>query len=534
MRRAPEFAFDVASHDAAWLNNRLEKFGATFRGTRHALALYLDTPDGAIAKLGLGFGLRQQDKMTLARGPRRAPALGARRWMRFVEELSPAPHMHDVLECCLQRDAVREALALSVACAIEETLFAVQFGGAWLEIRVDRCEIAASSQKFVVTTARFHQISGGLTDFLQAVREIAGVPHLRLCAEPMLVRARRRLYADGERPIGAFAPRLGRAMDMREAFQTVAQACFDQFLLNEAAIRIAREVEAVHQCRVALRRMRTALRLFRLPTGKAIEGSRAHSWRHDFKAISTLLRDARDLDVLLDEQAQPLVSKSPPVNAPPAASAALLNEIKARREGAYDRLLAALSGPQANGFYLDFALWIGAGDFGAAADWNEPLVAFLQRRLSKTTRNLLKRGDEIETDSEEERHRTRIAAKNLRYSAEFFECLTAPKTVHKRFKIFIAALKEIQEILGAYNDQIVARQFFTALAQEPGTHDAEDRAAVQASALALAHSAALVQQEEFLRKARRAFHSLGDAKPFWTKITEAPKPRGQRDASKAK
>lgn len=516
MRRPPEFAFDVASHDDAWLNNRLKKFGATCRGTRHAVSLYLDTPDGAVAKLGFGFGLRQQDKMTLAR-QRRAPAAGARRWIRFVEELSPAPRMHDALEACLQSDAVREALALSVSCATEETLFAVQFAGAWLEIRVDRSEIAASGQKCVVTTARFHQISGGLADFLHAVREIAGVPQLRLCAEPTLARARQRLHADGGRHIGAFAPRLGRAMDMREAFQTIAQACFDQFLLNEASIRIARDVEAVHQCRVAFRRLRTALRLFRLKAGKVAEDS----WRRDFKEISALLSDARDLDVLLDEQTQPPLLKSPLLDSAPGGSAALLDEIKARRDNAYDRLVETLCGPQANGFYLDLALWIGAGDFGAPASWSESLVAFLQRRLSKTTRNLLERGEDIETDSEEQRHRTRIAAKNLRYSAEFFESLTSHKTVHKRFKIFIAALKEIQEILGAHNDQIVARQFFTALAQEPHARDPEDRMAVRASALTLAESTAVVPQEEFLRKARRVFHSLADAKPFWTKITEA-------------
>src|ERR1039458_4549466 len=34
MRRGPEFAFDFASQDDAWLRSSLEKFGATYLGAR--------------------------------------------------------------------------------------------------------------------------------------------------------------------------------------------------------------------------------------------------------------------------------------------------------------------------------------------------------------------------------------------------------------------------------------------------------------------------------------------------------------------
>ncbi len=451
MRKAPEFAFDFASQDDAWLRSGLEKFGATCLGARRSHSLYLDTPDGTISKLGFGIGLRQQDKMTLARAPRRGPASSRARWTHFVEDLSHAPRARDELKACLQQDAVREALVLSLSREAEETFFALQFAGAWLEICVDKSKILAAGQEFFIATARFRYLSGSLNDFLHAVREIADLPRLRLCADPTLVRAHRRFQADRGRYVGAFSPRLGRAMDMREAFQTIARACFDQFLLNEASVRDARDMEAVHQCRVALRRLRTALRLFRLRAGERAE----ESWRRDLKEFSALLREARDLDVLLGERTRPLL-----IEASRGDSAALLNEIRTRRENVYDRLVETLHEPRAAGFYLDLALWIEAGDFHAAETWDELLVAFVQRRLSKAAQKLLERGDEIETDNEERRHRTRIAAKNLRYGAEFFEALASPKTARKRFKIFVAALKEIQEILGEHNDQIVARRFF--------------------------------------------------------------------------
>lgn len=517
MRRAPEFAFEIAAHDCTWLRNRLESLGASCLGSRQSRSLYLDTPDGAIAKLGFGLCLQRQDKVGLSQPARRTPVSSRARWIRVIEDLSPAPRGREELDECLQKDAVREGLELLVSRSSLETLFAWEFADAGLEICLDRSIMASAGQEFILATARLRQLSGSPIDFLRGVREIADPVKLRLCVEPIAVRARRRLQSGKLRPVGAYAPRLGRAMDQQQVFQTIAQACFNQYLFNEISVRDGRDVEAVHQCRVAFRRLRTALRLFRLKAGDAREAA----WRHELKDFSALLRDARDLDVLLAERLQPLVSTS-------GAAAALVNEIKFRRESAYDRLVEALQGERASRFYLELMLWIAACDVGATDESRQTPVAFLQKRLSKLTENLIERGEKLETDSEDERHQTRIAAKNLRYSAEFFESLLTGKVARKRFKGFIEALKEIQEVLGVHNDQIVACRYFATLAQDLrnqdlGAKDPNGRAELIDKALALAEPAAIMPQDEFLRLARRAFRSLKEAKPFWAKLLDTAK-----------
>jgi triphosphatase len=515
MRFAREFAFDLGAHDDAWLMTKLAAFGAIRKGSVRSRMLYLDTPEGTIARLGLGLGLQQRDPMVAAAQPRRRGVAGRKRWTRFVEALAPTPQPRAQLEAHLRDDATREALALAATCESNETLYSLQFGASALELRYDRSEICAADRDCVVATVTLRHVAGDVSDFAAAVRAIATSAELLLCAEAAMTRAWRHFGMDAQHHVGASSPRLGRAMDVGVAFKTIARTCFDQFLRNETAVRELRDLEAVHQCRVALRRLRAALRLFKLNAGN----DAGNGWRQDLKYFSALLRDARDLDVLISEQIEPRLAVTAVTG-----SNVLLNDLERRRHAAYGKLVEALKGAEAKRFYLEVALWIEAGDFGAPHLWSQTLVAFVHKRLSKQTRKLLLRGKRIEEDNEHERHRTRIAAKNLRYSAEFFECLLSGKTPRRRFTDFISALKKIQEILGNYQDQTIAGQVLARLADEPHGCDAELQATLTQAAQNLTLSASAVPEADFLRKANHAFKRLADAKPFWVKFDEGSSP----------
>lgn len=507
MHLVHEFAFDFAPSDEDWLRTRLQGFGATERGSARLRTLFVDTPDGLIAKLGFALGLRRRLNSTSARASLRARPSSPARWTRFIENLAPSPR-HDKLDAALQTLDVREALALVVTSDSVETFFDLRFGSAMVDIRIELSHSATAGGALGVATATFRHASGGVGDFLRAVGTIADPAKLRLSAEAAMIRARRRLGLNCRCHVGAFAPRLGRAMDKRQAFREVAWACVDQFLLNEGFVRDGGDVEAVHQCRVALRRLRTALKLFKIRT----EDEAAQKWRHERRAISALLRDVRDLDVLTENVAQDSTTLSAD------AAHALVGELKLRRKEACAKLGATLESEAAKRFYLELALWIEAGDFGDAKTWQESFVAFVNKRLAKATERLRERGEKLAEGSDEERHRTRIAAKNLRYGAEFLEGLLSHKSAHKRYDAFLAALKDIQEILGDHNDEIVARQFFTGLAERPHTADPVARAAVVEAAQAVAGATDETPQINFLDEAERAFRDLADVKPFWAKM----------------
>lgn len=81
-----------------------------------------------------------------------------------------------------------------------------------------------------------------------------------------------------------------------EAFRTIALACLEHFQRNEAGLLAGGEAEFIHQARVALRRLRSALKLFApvLPTD--FIAAYGQSWR-----TSPAPGEARDWDVFREE-----------------------------------------------------------------------------------------------------------------------------------------------------------------------------------------------------------------------------------------
>ena len=120
--------------------------------------------------------------------------------------------------------------------------------------------------------------------------------------------------------------------------------------------------------------------------------------------------------------------------------------------------------------------------------------------LARRHRKLLERGAALAHASDQERHAARIAAKRLRYAAEFF----APLFARRRAGAYVEALAELQDVLGQCNDAASGSAHAAELA---GTTDATLAATIRG--WAAAHGAALAPG---LAKAWRRFES---AKPFW-------------------
>nr|WP_318030353.1 CHAD domain-containing protein [Rhizobium ruizarguesonis] len=79
------------------------------------------------------------------------------------------------------------------------------------------------------------------------------------------------------------------------AFREIAASCFRQFRLNEEILRQRRNSEALHQARVALRRLRSAFSLFR----PLLMGDEPKRIQEELRWLAGVLGEARNLDVLL-------------------------------------------------------------------------------------------------------------------------------------------------------------------------------------------------------------------------------------------
>jgi len=211
---------------------------------------------------------------------------------------------------------------------------------------------------------------------------------------------------------------------------------------HEAGVRIGEDPEAVHQARVATRRLRSTLRTF----SSLLDSEWTDRLRDELKWLADLLGAVRDTDVLLERFSEHLAAL-------PAADAKLgprlLAGLVEQRDSARRRLLQAMASDRYAVLLDDLVAATAApallpGGDRPAAEVMPPLVAKPWKKLRKEVR---KAGDD---PADEQLHHLRIRAKRARYAAEAVE-----PVIGSPAEDFADAMADIQSILGDHQDAVV-------------------------------------------------------------------------------
>jgi CHAD domain-containing protein len=250
------------------------------------------------------------------------------------------------------------------------------------------------------------------------------------------------------RPLRLGAPAIPRDATVAEAFSAIVSHLTLAMLANAPAAHLGETPEGTHQTRVALRRLRSALTLFRDMTGPAGEEAAA-----GLKALAKRLAPARDWDVFIGGRLAEVAAAF----AGDERIATLGAAARARREEAYAALRLALDAP---GFRL-LGLSLAALAH-APPEAPEPVQRFAARALSRRLKRVLRHGEDLSPLPVAELHRIRLEAKRLRYAGEMF----APLFGRKRARRYLSALAEVQEALGHLNDIAVASALLAAITPE--------------------------------------------------------------------
>jgi putative phosphoesterase len=205
-------------------------------------------------------------------------------------------------------------------------------------------------------------------------------------------------------------------------------------------VRAGRDAEALHDLRVATRRLRAALGL--LEDAGVPE---ARGWRRDLRRVTRALGDARDLDVRIDFLRRFLARARGPAG---AGLRPLLDALRRRRASAQRAVAAALRRLVVRGTLDDLVRragpWSEASADGKAAAARRLAGRALLDRLA-AVRNL---GPFVfRPEAAARHHRLRIAAKRLRYVMEALRPLFGPPLEER-----LAEVKALQEILGSLHD----------------------------------------------------------------------------------
>jgi triphosphatase len=296
-------------------------------------------------------------------------------------------------------------------------------------------------------------------------------------------------------------------MPAAEAFQTIARACIRQFRLNEPILIASRSAEPLHLARVAMRRLRSALSLFK----PVVADKEYERFKRGLRDLSHKLGEARDLDVYI---ARSTVSNAREHGSLPPFALERSERAQAERDRTYQRVISALQSKRFRLLMHSFVAWIEDGPWRAGdepkrqAGRDQTLLDFAAHVLDRCWRKLKHGGRHLDRLSSEERHRIRIDAKKLRYASEFLSSLMADPKHRKRHRVFIAALECLQTRLGDLNDVQTEREIAARLAPA-----ARGSAAVRAAAGHLDEHKERIAA--LLGLASKAHRQLLDARPFW-------------------
>ncbi len=240
--------------------------------------------------------------------------------------------------------------------------------------------------------------------------------------------------------------------EAREAFRLLAYELLAMWQANEALALRLDDPEYVHQSRVALRRLRTLLGLFRGALPKPFTQAR----RARFAALANGLGAARDADDVLDTLLAPITTQGPVGTDMQRLVAAL----EARRDAERVSLRHVEASADRGRAQLEFAAALHVLKPDA-----ELLVAHVARDAMKRVRRDARDSlAEAAAGDVAQLHRLRIVLKRLRYGLDFFASLWPQKISE-----YSHALAELQESLGAINDAAMGNRLLGEVAgDDPG------------------------------------------------------------------
>src|SRR5262249_16443371 len=134
-------------------------------------------------------------------------------------------------------------------------------GGEEIELALDRGSIVAEAGREPVAEAELELKRGAPAALFALARTLAEDLPIKVGRLSKSTRGFALGVASGPRPTYGGEVALEPEMSVGQAFAAVARGCLDQLHGNESAL-LAGDAAAVHQMRVALRRLRAAISLF--------------------------------------------------------------------------------------------------------------------------------------------------------------------------------------------------------------------------------------------------------------------------------
>ncbi len=451
IERELKFTLDAAA--AARAMRLIPRAKAPRRQRVHSV--YFDTPELRLYRAGVALRLRRAGSRWLQalKAPQGAQSALATR----AEWEMPAPRGR--LDCGLfPREAIRAVTGIDIVRLARrlKPVFITDFErrsaelalghGLRAEASIDTGVIESGAAREPICELELELVAGELGPLIGLAETLVEPLRLRMSSASKAERGYRLYRAAGPAaPAKWLRPSTDGNAAASEAFVALCGTAIAQIGANAAGVLNGRDAEYLHQLRVGVRRLRSAVRAFR----PLLKRGRARAAERPLRRMMRTFGQARDWDVFCES----LHDAGP---APAMLAAARRKRGGARREARRVVGSAAFQGAQ-----LRALRWLHGNPWKSDAARADSFALLASRALDGLHARLLRRARDIDWRDPPRRHAVRIAVKRLRYGCDFFGAAFPRQAVQP----FLARLASLQDTLGELNDVAVEGRLIDELAE---------------------------------------------------------------------
>lgn len=455
------------------------------------ISTYYDTPDFALRNAGFGLRVRRigrRSVVTLKTTNHASAGLHTRRELEqpFAARRTLYDQIKDAdFRALIDKNTGRRLAPVFVTDS-QRTSWDIKVGRAVIELVVDQGTVRTDTRREAISEIEIELKRGkpaSLFEFAETLLE-----DLPLRAENRSKSERGyRLAGAGPTPPRKASPvSLEPHASANDAARHILAECLQHIDANSAGVLHERNPEYLHQLRVGVRRTRAALAVFE----PALPPDLLDDLTAELRWLMQEVGPARDWDVFVH---QTLRSE---IFADADARDQLKKSARLKSTAALRRARTALSSPRYTTILLQLGGWLAANE-KRENDVEGPRVQELAKNvLDKRHRRLHKRGKHLAALSDIDRHEVRIAAKKLRYAAEFFSPLFDSASAQP----YLIALEGLQDVLGNLNDIAVTSGLIESL---------------QGSVESSVAKALKRRKKQEMRKLDDVWRKYARAEPFW-------------------
>lgn len=464
-----ELKFAVPSYQQSVLRKNIDTKTAQ---QQRLSAYYFDTPNQDLAKKGIALRIRFEDSQWVQTLKTAGDGVAKRVELNTVLSLTGTPDTLDVsslvpdvslitapavvaqLTNIMPLDQLAQALTVQYFTDVQRTSRQIKKNNSRIEIAYDIGKVGIghlNSQKPAnnpgLTQSDIHEIEfelleGDPSDLIEVAKTWCKKYKLYLSTVTKAQRGSL-LLANKQfaQPVKADLAvlQLHKGISQFAFLQAVVNNCLVQILPNASAIAEGSpDGNLVHQLRVGIRRLRTALKHF-----KFAQDYIDPNWLMVLKQTFSLLGEYRDKEIL-QIKTQPLLES---VGAPHVEWSTVID-------------IMPIDAVRANDFQILLLELIGFTHLPVPAD-SPKAKAPVAKKLEKLFTAIAAASDKFASLDTDSQHGVRKDLKSLRYVSEFAAPLFASQTNGKKGKkatklnAFLQYLEPAQDVLGEYNDNVV-------------------------------------------------------------------------------